>query len=138
MPSPCVVLVIDDNPSDSQMMREALEFVGFDGAVIVVENAPRAFDYLSRRAPFANVPLPHVIMLDISMPIMSGFDVLHEVKRRPEWASIPVMIFTSSRQPADVAKAESLGAKRFITKPLDWNGYTEVARDVRVACCAAA
>ncbi len=138
MPTPCVVLVTDDNPGDSLMMREALDFVGFNGAVVAVENAPRAFDYLTRHPPFANVPLPHVIMLDLNMPIVSGFEILRELKRRPEWAAIDVMIFTSSRQPADMAKAESLGAKRFITKPVDWTGYTEIARDVRVSCCAAA
>ncbi|MBA3846218.1 MAG: response regulator [Planctomycetes bacterium] len=141
MPTPCVVLVVDDNPSDSQIMREAFDFVGFvgfDGVVVAVENAPQAYAYLSRRPPFAGVPMPHVVMLDLSMPIMSGFDVLREMKSRPAWASIPVMIFTSSCQAADVAKADRMGARRFITKPLDWNGFLQVARDVQVACCEAA
>ncbi len=138
MPPPCVVLVVDDNPADSQLMREAFAFVGFDGVVVAVENAPQAFAYLARRPPYAAVPLPHVVMLDLSMPVMSGFDVLREMKARADWATIPVMIFTSSCQGTDMAKAEFMGARRFITKPLDWNGFLQVARDVQVACCEAA
>ncbi|HYE08474.1 MAG TPA: response regulator [Planctomycetota bacterium] len=138
MPSTCVVLVVDDNPADSKLMREAFDVVGFDGVVVAVENAPQAFAYLSRRPPYATVPMPHLVMLDLSMPVMSGFDVLREMKANPAWASIPVMIFSSSRQGSDLAKAERMGARRFITKPLDWNGFLQVARDVQGVCCEAA
>lgn len=136
MAEPCVVLVVDDNRADSQMVREALDFVGFDGVVVAVENVPQAFAYLSGRGAYATVPKPHLIMLDLNMPVMSGFDMLRELRARPELRSIPVLVFSSSRVPADAENAQRLGAKRFIVKPLDWDGYVGVALGVREDCCA--
>jgi CheY-like chemotaxis protein len=129
-----IVLAIDDNPADSDIMREAMDWVGFNGVVVTVDNAPKAFSYLSRRPPYVNVPLPHLIVLDLKMPILSGFDVLRELKARPEWAAIPVIVLTSSRHPDDIAKAEQLGAWKFVTKPTSWDGYVQVARDMQESC----
>jgi CheY-like chemotaxis protein len=131
-------LVVDDNPGDCVLVKHALESVGFDGAVVSVDRGRDAIAYLSGLPPYANLPMPHLIMLDLNMPAMSGFDVLREIKSRPEWASIPVDIFSSSTHPADMAKAGLLGARQYVVKPTDWEGYLLVAGEVRKTCCEAA
>jgi CheY-like chemotaxis protein len=113
------LLYVEDNPADAAIAREALDAVGAKVQITVVENGPQAFDYLANRGYFADAPTPDLVLLDLNLPIMSGLMILAELRRESRWAKLPVVVYTSSRTPADRTMALRLGA-RFETKPSSW------------------
>ncbi|GGK36072.1 response regulator [Deinococcus malanensis] len=113
MPAPCHYLLIDDSPTDRLLAEEAFEHVGLDCSLTTVEGGRQALDHLRS----ATVQ-PDVILLDINMPGMSGFEVLEELKRDPVFRLIPVVMLTTSSARSDVTRAYSLHASSYLVKSL--------------------
>jgi CheY-like chemotaxis protein len=125
------VLYVEDDENDVFFMRWAFEQARIHAQLKVARNGKEATDYLAGRGPFADRsenPLPCVIILDLNLPLMSGFDVLQWAREQADLKSLPVVIFTSSDQPQDREKAEQLHADEFVTKPSNPQGLTEFVR----------
>jgi CheY-like chemotaxis protein len=93
-----------------------------------------AIQYLAGENKFANrdaFPLPELVVLDLKMPRKSGFEVLGWVRNHPDFGKLPVIVFSSSEEPADVKKAYSLGANAYLVKPSSYLAYSEVIRTLR-------
>ena len=128
------VLYVEDNPADAELARQALGEVGAEVELHVVDNGPKAFDFLSRRVGRSGVlpPVPDLILLDLNLPIFSGAMVLAELRRHPAWSAIPVVMYTSSALDSDRALATRLGA-RFEVKPSTWEAALGLATRL-IAC----
>ena len=111
MPSPCLYLLIDDSASDRLIAEETYEYVGLVCDLITVESGRQALHHLK-----SAIVLPDVILLDINMPGMSGFEVLEELKRDPVFCLIPVVRLTTSSAKSDVTGAYSLYASSYLVK----------------------
>lgn len=101
-------------------MHKAFERMGLEGSLKVVGDGQQAIDYLAGNGVYADRrahPLPAVILLDLKLPVISGFEVLEWLREQPGLKSLPVVVFSSSAQPEDQAKANELGAKDFVQKP---------------------
>jgi CheY-like chemotaxis protein len=110
------IVIIEDNPADFRLFKEALSFSGIDAEVSHFADGLAAVSAIeSWRAPWH--PPPDIVFLDLNMPRISGFDVLALLRSSPAGAAIPVAIFTSSQAPADIQRAAELHANRFIRKP---------------------
>ena len=145
--SPKAILYVENDPDDAFLLETAFRRGGVPVRFNLAENGERAAAYLTGRENFANrtqFPLPKVILLDWNMPLMSGADFLVWLRAQPGIQQLPVIVFTSSENPADMREAYAKGANGFLTKPsnqrelqalavafanywLDWNRSEPVA-----------
>ncbi len=124
--SPITILVVDDDPDDREMTKEALEANRLSNPVCFVEDGEAALDYLNQRGKYANESLPGLILLDLNMPRQGGRDTLRLIKSDPRFRSIPVVILTTSKAEEDIIRSYDLGASSFITKPVTFDALVQV------------
>jgi CheY-like chemotaxis protein len=124
------VLLVEDNPGDVRLTKEALK----EGRVInnlsVVRDGVEAMDFLQRRGAYENATRPDLILLDLNLPRKSGREVLEEVKSDPDLRRIPVMVLTTSSAEQDLKQAYNLHANCYITKPVDLDQFMTVVRSI--------
>ena len=125
---PLNVLLVEDNPGDVRLMREALRDGGAAKNLNAVENGEEAIAYLRRESPFADVPKPDLIFLDLNLPKKDGREVLDEIKGDNNLRRIPVVVLTTSEAERDVCRAYDLHANCYVKKPSDLDEYMEVIR----------
>jgi len=114
------ILYVDDNPGDVELAREAIDVSGLDCRLLSVSDGVEALDFLYRRGKYAKTaPRPDIILLDWNMPKLNGLGVLKLIKHDKHLHAIPVIIFTSSSQPEDIAAAYGADANCYIVKPMD-------------------
>src|SRR4051812_19738005 len=97
----------------------------------IVRDGEEALHYLSGEGRYSNraeYPLPELILLDLKMPKVDGFELVRWIRRQPGFASIPVVVLTSSDAIRDVNRAYALGANSFLVKPLDFDNFIETAK----------
>lgn len=121
MPWPLEILLIEDNPADVRMMREALLLAEIPHHLSVATDGEEALMFLRRQGRFSHVTLPDIVLLDIKLPKVSGHAVLAAIRLDPGLRSIPVMILTSSSAQWDREISDGLQATHFVTKPLGLN-----------------
>lgn len=117
---PRTILLVEDSEDDFFFMTRAFKAAGLLTPLARVENGEKAIDYLNGTPPYgdrASHPLPSLILLDLKMPFVSGFEVLRWVRTRSCCPKVPVIVFTTSSQERDVEKAYELGANAYLVKP---------------------
>ncbi len=120
------ILLVEDNPGDVRLTREALKDAKVLNDVHVVQDGVEAMQFLHREGKFANVPTPDMILLDLNLPRKDGREVLAEVKADPKLKRIPVVILTTSKADEDILRTYNLHANAYITKPVDLNRFIEI------------
>ncbi len=127
---PFQILLVEDNPGDIRLTREAFK----DGKVChelsVAEDGVRALAFLRREGDYAHAPRPDLILLDLNLPRKDGREVLADIKRDPEFRRIPVVVLTTSEAEQDILKSYDLHANCFITKPMDLDKFMEIVHYV--------
>ena len=129
--NPCIlVLLAEDDEYDAQLFRSAINMSSSEDAILVVQDGKDTLDYLYREGCFATMPLsqPAVVVLDLKMPRIDGFEVLERAKSDPVLRVIPFVVLTSSREPRDLIRAYELGANAYVVKAMDFTTYTESVR----------
>jgi CheY-like chemotaxis protein len=127
------ILMVEDNPMDALLTTEILsETEDVDYQVNTVSDGVEALAYLHRTNGYENALLPDLIVLDLNLPRMHGFDFLARVKTDPELKTIPVCILTTSEAEEDVEKAKELKADSYFLKPLDLNEFEAVVSGIKV------
>ena len=124
------LLLVDDNPNDTEMALEALQEHKLANDVVALKDGAEALDWLYRRGPFASRPEgnPAVILLDLKMPKVDGLEVLRQIKSDPALKVIPIVMMTSSREEQDLVKSYSLGVNAYVVKPLDFHEFIDAIR----------
>jgi CheY-like chemotaxis protein len=124
------VLLIEDDPGDVLMTREAFEDYKLVNQLSVVQDGVEAMSFLQREAGFEDAPRPDLVLLDLNLPRMDGREVLEAIKSDPELASIPVVVLTTSEAEEDVLRSYSLHANAYVTKPVDFDRFINVVRQI--------
>jgi len=128
--SPITILLVEDNPDDADLTREALR----DGKVLNevhhVEDGVEALQFLRREEQYASKPRPDLVLLDLSLPRMCGQEVLVEIKNDVNLRRIPVVIMTSSTRERDILEAYDHHANCYVTKPVDLDQFIGVIRRI--------
>lgn len=127
------VLYVEDEEGDRYLVRRAFEKEGLETALRMVEDGKSAVDYLSGNGPYAGraaYPLPSVVLLDLNLPEIHGFDVLKWIRMQPLHSALPVVVFTSSQRDEDRTQAQILGANDFLLKPYSFTDFRKVAREL--------
>ena len=128
--SPLVVLLVEDDPGDVMIAQEALLAGEVDSRLSIVSDGIEAMAYLRRENGFADAERPDLILLDLNLPKMSGHEVLTEVKADPDLRSIPIVVLTTSSRVEDVARSYDQYANAFVTKPVDFEQFTKVIKQI--------
>lgn len=121
--APIDILLIEDNPADVRMTREALQMSGVPHQLHVVDDGVNALSYLCKTIQYDNAPKPDVVLLDLNIPRLNGHEVLSEIKRRDELKDIPVVVLTCSEKDQDMLKSFGMQADRYVTKPAGLQAY---------------
>jgi CheY-like chemotaxis protein len=127
------ILFVDDDANDMLLVERALKKAGLSYPLIHRRDGEEAIDYLSGKPPYSDRtkhPLPTLILLDIKMPKLNGFDVLSWMQRQPALAKIPVVMLTASVREDDQSQAQKLGAVGYRAKPVDFAELVDIIRDV--------
>src|SRR5688572_3710752 len=122
------ILLVEDNPGDVRLMREALSGDPQVKSLQVVEDGEKALSFLYRREPFGNMPRPDLIFLDLNLPRKDRREVLAQIKADEELRRIPVILLTTSESSRDVDKAYELHANCYVKKPTDLDEYLSVIK----------
>jgi CheY-like chemotaxis protein len=129
-----VILLVEDREDDVILVRKAFEKASLPNPIHVVRSGEEAMAYLKGQHQYANReehPLPDLILLDLKMPKIDGFEVLAWIRDQPGIRGIAVVVLTSSDQIRDVNKAYALGANSFLVKPIDFQNYVELGKLIR-------
>jgi CheY-like chemotaxis protein len=124
------VLLVEDDPGDVLMTREAFADHKVRNTLHVVNNGVDALSFLRREGEYADAPRPDLVLLDLNLPRMDGREVLAEVKSDPELRSIPVVVLTTSEADEDVSRSYTLHANAYVTKPVDFDRFIAVVRQI--------
>ncbi len=125
---PIEVLLVEDNPADARLMREALKDAKVRSQINVVRDGIQALEYLRHQGQYKSARRPDVILLDLNLPNKDGREVLAEIKSDPDLMLIPVAVLTSSQAHQDIVKAYKLHANCYITKPMDLDHFSRVVQ----------
>lgn len=125
------ILLVEDDPGDVDLTREALKDAKLALTLNVVGDGEQALLYLRRQGRYANASRPDLVILDLNLPRKDGREVLAEVKGDQLLRLIPVVIVTSSDAEADILRSYDLGANCYVTKPLGLEQFLQVVREIK-------
>jgi len=124
------VLLVEDDPGDILMTREAFQHHKIQNKLHVVTDGEQALQFLRRAGEYADAPRPDLILLDLNLPRRSGHEVLAELKEDPQLRVIPVVILTTSQAEEDILRSYSLHANAYVSKPVDFERFMDVIRQI--------
>jgi CheY-like chemotaxis protein len=124
------VLLVEDDPGDVLMTKEAFEHYRLRNVLHVVTDGEQALQFLRRTGGYADAPRPGLILLDLNLPRLDGLEVLAELKADPVLKVIPVVILTTSQAQQDVLRSYALHANAYVSKPVDFETFMEVIRQI--------
>ena len=120
------ILLVEDNPGDVRLTKEALKDAKVLNEIYVAKDGVEAMEFLNKKGQFAEAPIPDMILLDLNLPRKDGREVLAEIKKDPKLKHIPVIVLTTSKADEDIIKTYNLHANAYITKPVDLNRFVEI------------
>jgi CheY-like chemotaxis protein len=124
------VLLVEDDPGDVLMTREAFEHYKLRNVLHVVTDGEQALQFLRRTGDYTDAPRPGLILLDLNLPRRDGLEVLAELKADPELKVIPVVILTTSQAHEDILRSYALHANAYVSKPVDFERFMDVIRQI--------
>jgi CheY-like chemotaxis protein len=136
--NPVSILIADDDTQDAMLVKMAAQRAAVGFRLESVTDGEQAIDYLLGRERYADRqthPFPSMMLLDLKMPRLSGFDVLDFVRREPELRRLPVVIFSSSDDPSDIKRAYEAGANSYLCKPHSTDDLSALLKSLEEYWC---
>ena len=124
------VLLVEDDPGDVLLIREAFEDNKVHNRLHVVSDGVEAIDFLRKQGENGGSPTPDLILLDLNLPRMDGREVLAEIKADEALRTIPVVVLTTSEAEEDIIRSYRLHANAYVTKPVDFDQFIKVVRQI--------
>ncbi|NRA54029.1 MAG: response regulator [Gammaproteobacteria bacterium] len=131
--APIRIHMCDDDPDDQLLVSDALEEARLGNPIDFTNNGKELFQYLNREGKYSHLvdqPLPGLILLDLNMPIMDGREVLAKIKQHERFRSIPIIVLTTSKAEADIARTYDMGVNSFIMKPVSFESLVDMVKSV--------
>ena len=127
---PIEILLVEDNPGDVRLTREAFRDGRVSNNLNVVADGVEALAFLRRQGAYDDAPRPGLVLLDLNLPRKDGREVLEEIKSDPALRRIPVVVLTTSEAEADILRSYDLNANCYITKPVDFEQFLLVVKSI--------
>lgn len=133
METPASILLVEDNLMDIELTLDAFREAHLKNTIQVAQNGQQALDYLFGRGKYSDraaYPMPNLVLLDLKLPGIDGFEVLRQIKSTPLLKRLPVIILTSSKEEGDRALSYDTGANSYLVKPVSFDGFLGVVREI--------
>ncbi|MFH2040140.1 MAG: response regulator [Chloroflexota bacterium] len=133
MNRPAHILLVEDNSMDVELTIDAFHEAKLLNTIHVATDGQEALDYLMGRGQYADrkaFPMPNLVLLDLKLPGIDGFEVLRQIKLTPILKRLPVVILTSSKEEGDRALSYDQGANSYLVKPVSFDGFLDVVREI--------
>ena len=133
MNKPANILLVEDNRMDVELTLDAFREAKLQNTIHVASDGQEALDYLFGRGEFADrkaYPKPNLVLLDLKLPGIDGFEVLRQIKSTPILKRVPVVILTSSKEEGDRALSYDQGANSYLVKPVSFDGFLGVVQQI--------
>lgn len=127
---PIEILLVEDNPGDVRLTKEALKEGKVKNNLHVVEDGDAAMAFLRRQGEYANAVRPDIILLDLNLPKKDGREVLAEIKNDATLKRIPVIVLTTSKAEEDILKTYNMHANCYVTKPVDLDQFINIVKTI--------
>jgi CheY-like chemotaxis protein len=127
------ILLVEDNRMDVELTLDAFNEAKLSNTIHIASNGQEALDYLFGRGQYADrkaYPIPNLILLDLKLPGIDGFEVLRQIKSTPVLKRLPVVILTSSKEEGDRALSYDHGANSYLVKPISFEGFLDVVKQI--------
>ncbi len=130
-----LILLVEDDPTHRLLVRKSLENNSVKNEIREVEDGQEALDYIYGRDKYSDraaYPMPDLILLDVKMPRVDGFEVLQTIKNDPKLKHIPVIMLTTSTREEEIARGYEKGANAYVTKPIDFKEFSEKIKNINL------
>jgi CheY-like chemotaxis protein len=127
---PIEILLVEDNPGDVRLTKESLDDAKVHNNMAVASDGMEAIAFLRQEGEYANATRPDLILLDLNLPRMNGFEVLDAIKEDPDLKRIPVVVLTTSQAEQDIVRSYNLYANAYVTKPVDLEQFIKVIKSI--------
>jgi CheY-like chemotaxis protein len=124
------ILLIEDDPGDVLIMREAFQHNKINNTVNVTHDGQEGLDYLYRRGAHRDAARPDLILLDLNLPKYDGRQLLEKIKSDPDLHHIPIVVLTTSSAEEDILRSYQLHANAYVTKPVDVDQFMNAVRQI--------
>jgi CheY-like chemotaxis protein len=124
------VLLVEDDPGDVMLVREAFAADKVGNTLSVVSDGVEAMRFVRGEGEYAGMARPDLVLLDLNLPRKSGAEVLAEIKSDPRLSTIPVVVLTTSQAEEDVLRSYEMHANAYVTKPVDFDRFGEIVRQI--------
>jgi len=125
------ILLVEDNPDDILITQRAWKKGLIKNRLYVVNDGEQALEFIYKKGEYVDAPTPSLMLLDLKMPKVDGFEVLKTVKQDENLKKMPIVVLTSSRENADLDRAYDLGCNSFIVKPVGYDNFLEAVVDIQ-------
>jgi CheY-like chemotaxis protein len=127
---PVTILLVEDDPGHALLIEKNLRRAGIANSIIVLDDGQKALDFLFKEGAYRNDdhPAPPLILLDLNLPVLDGYQVLRAIKGDERTRSIPVVVLTTTDNPHEVARCYELGCNVYITKPVEYEKFSDAIR----------
>jgi CheY-like chemotaxis protein len=133
MTNPAHILLVEDNRMEAELTLDAFNEAKLQNTIQVASDGQEALDYLFGRGKYADrktYPKPNLVLLDLKLPGIDGFEVLRQIKSTPILKRLPVVILTSSKEEGDRALSYDHGANSYLVKPVSFDGFLGIVRQI--------
>lgn len=127
---PIDVLLVEDDPGDELITREAFEHNKINNTLHVARDGQEGLDFLYQRGQFTDAPRPDLVLLDLNLPKYDGRQLLEQIKSDPDLCHIPVVVLTTSAAEEDILRSYKLHANAYVTKPVDLDQFMGAVRQI--------
>lgn len=129
-PQIVTILLVEDDPGHATLIQKNLRRARVNNPIVTAENGQQAVDYLFGEGEYAHEPpgTPLLILLDLNLPVLDGYQVLERIKAHPRTRHVPVIILTTTDDAGEVNRCYELGCSVYITKPIDYEHFSEAIR----------
>jgi CheY-like chemotaxis protein len=124
------ILLVEDDPGDVLMTREAFEHHKIANKLHVVSDGVEAIKFMRREEPYQDAPRPGLVLLDLNLPRKDGREVLVDIKNDPDLCDIPIVVLTTSSAEEDILRSYKAHANAYVTKPVDFRRFVEIVRQI--------